>query len=424
MVWLSTFQLATCNIRHALPIVKFRDDVRAVLSHKPDVAGFQECSGADRRKALPGLAAEAGMSLVNLDPYQTPIAFNSTRFRLVSRGTWHLTDRTKVGPAGAGPVFMSRKEAVYVVLADRATGELVAYVNAHLVPSIYLPIRARLHRKQLVRLAALVGQLRIDYPGVMTFVGGDFNCDAGKLVPLRAAGLDQGGSTLGTHGKRAIDHIVSDVPMVKHVVLPRLHTDHSAVLADFATKETPPVVDPTELPRDPYTRVTFRGRLVDAQTMGALLVAEKRLGYELTITQGSYNAGGVSASAGTHDGGGVVDLAPYDYKRKVRVLRDLGWAAWYRPAIPGLWSAHIHAILIGNSRMSSGAAAQVVDYKNGLDGLAGKRPDPNPYRPDPPVVFDYAAARRDDKLRERIKGLAARIKALRDRISYKGGKSK
>jgi len=172
---------------------------------------------------------------------------------------------------------------------------------------------------------------------------------------------------------------------------------------------------------DPFERVYFHGKLMDYKTQVGLEVAESRLGYELTITQGCYNPGGVSASAGTHDGGGVVDLAPYDQARKVKVLRDLGWAAWYRPAIAGLWPAHIHAVMIGHGKLSEAAQGQVSAYKAGLDGLAGGRKDSNPYRPDPAVVFDYRAAVRDERLRERITGLRARIKALRDRISYKGG---
>lgn len=137
---------------------------------------------------------------------------------------------------------------------------------------------------------------------------------------------------------------------------------------------------------DPYAKTTHGDKTVDVITKAALRAAEKKLGYELTIVQGSYNEG-VSASAGTHDGGGVVDLAPYDHARKVRVLRDLGFAAWYRPAIKGLWGPHIHAVLIGNARLAPSAARQVLAYRAGRDGLAANRPDPNPYRPNPIPVF-------------------------------------
>lgn len=128
----------------------------------------------------------------------------------------------------------------------------------------------------------------------------------------------------------------------------------------------------------PYDRTTYDGRTVDWLTRAALEDTAKRLGYDLTLHQGSYNAGKVSASAGTHDGGGVVDLAPWDHTRKVRELRRTGFAAWYRPTIPGVWGAHIHAVLIGNAKLSAGAAAQVQDYLAGRNGLANKGADDGP----------------------------------------------
>lgn len=126
---------------------------------------------------------------------------------------------------------------------------------------------------------------------------------------------------------------------------------------------------------DWYKIVEHDGRKVDYLTHLALLEAEKKLGYELSITQGSYNSGVVGASAGTHDGGGVVDLRAWDWQNKVRALREVGFAAWYRPTIPGLWNEHIHAVLIGNRKLSPSAARQVTAYKNGRNGLANNGVD-------------------------------------------------
>lgn len=136
-----------------------------------------------------------------------------------------------------------------------------------------------------------------------------------------------------------------------------------------------------------YTHTTHDGKVVNKRTKAMLLEAEKRLGYELTIVQGSYNRG-VSQSAGTHDGGGAIDLAPWDWQTKVMVLRRVGFAAWYRPAIAGHWNAHIHAIAIADRELSDGAANQVKAYYNGRDGLAGNGPDPHE-RPNPIPVFKY-----------------------------------
>lgn len=127
----------------------------------------------------------------------------------------------------------------------------------------------------------------------------------------------------------------------------------------------------------PYERTTYDGRTVDWLTRAALELVAQRLGYPLSLMQGSYN-GDVEASAGTHNGGGAVDLAPFDHVRKVRELRRVGFAAWYRPAIPGLWGPHIHAVLIGNRKLSAAALAQVRDYLAGRNGLANGGPDDGP----------------------------------------------
>lgn len=146
----------------------------------------------------------------------------------------------------------------------------------------------------------------------------------------------------------------------------------------------------------PFERTTFGDgtpKTVDWKTRAALEEAERRLGYPLTIVQGSYNAGGVSQSAGTHDGGGVVDLLAWDWQRKVRVLRAVGFAAWYRPTIQGLWNAHIHAVMIDHGQLSASAARQVAAYRAGRDGLKSNRVD-GFWRPDPIPVFKYPPPRR------------------------------
>lgn len=131
----------------------------------------------------------------------------------------------------------------------------------------------------------------------------------------------------------------------------------------------------------PYDRTTYDGptHVVDELTKAALDRVAGRLDYDLSLYQGSYHKG-VGPSAGTHDGGGVVDLAPWDHVDKVRELRRVGFAAWYRPAIAGLWAAHIHAVLMGNRKLSPAARAQVAEYLAGFDGLAGSGRDTGPRR--------------------------------------------
>lgn len=138
-----------------------------------------------------------------------------------------------------------------------------------------------------------------------------------------------------------------------------------------------------------YDIVIYHGKRLDRFSMQRIQAAEKRLGYELTIIQGSYNSG-VSASAGTHDGGGAVDLSAWDWERKCRILRQEGWAAWHRPTIPRLWNEHIHGIQYDNKRLSSGAQSQVTQYYRGYNGLASWGKDYQ-WRPNPIPHFKFRA---------------------------------
>lgn len=146
-----------------------------------------------------------------------------------------------------------------------------------------------------------------------------------------------------------------------------------------------------------YDRVTWRGVRLNKRTRDALLWAEKKSGVRVDPSQGSYNAGGVAASAGTHDGGGAVDIRTRHLTRDqrvklVRALKDAGFAAWYRTTAQGFSGPHIHALAIGDKEMASGARNQVASFDAGRDGLRGNRIDKT-YRPDPRKRFSYAKDR-------------------------------
>jgi len=151
----------------------------------------------------------------------------------------------------------------------------------------------------------------------------------------------------------------------------------------------------------PYTRVTWSGKTINARTRDALLYAQKlwrKRGNHhksIQLAQGSYNKGGVSASAGTHDGGGVVDirttgvgLDPQETKDLNKALKDAGFAAWIRDSRDGM-SPHIHAIAIADKQMAASASRQVVSFDQGRNGLRSNAKDRNTYRPDPKLRFSY-----------------------------------
>lgn len=120
--------------------------------------------------------------------------------------------------------------------------------------------------------------------------------------------------------------------------------------------------------------------------------------FRLFITQGSYNPGGVSASFGTHDAGGAVDISVIDTRNgwivmreeimpMLRALRIAGFAAWLRDT-DELYDGsivHIHAIAIGDEEASEIARQQVSSefgYLSGFNGLPpedGDEPIPDIY---------------------------------------------
>lgn len=124
------------------------------------------------------------------------------------------------------------------------------------------------------------------------------------------------------------------------------------------------------------------GDPINSRTMEMLTEAEAISGVHLTILQGK-NPGGVAASAGTHDGWGVVDIRTRDFDvatraAVLRAVRTVGFAGWLRTIAQGFTAPHLHAVAIGDPGISPGASRQVTAYKNGKNGLANNGPDDGP----------------------------------------------
>ncbi|WP_432868643.1 peptidoglycan-binding domain-containing protein [Microbispora rosea] len=136
----------------------------------------------------------------------------------------------------------------------------------------------------------------------------------------------------------------------------------------------------------PGARVSTGGVVVDTRTRSMLAEAKRLLGRDLVLLQGSYNRGGDPTSAGTHDGGGVVDISVKGMDSAtriaaVRALRRVGFAAWLRNPDQDDWPWHIHAAAVNDTDLSSQAQHQIGDYYLGLNGLAGRGPDDGPKVP-------------------------------------------
>jgi hypothetical protein len=145
-------------------------------------------------------------------------------------------------------------------------------------------------------------------------------------------------------------------------------------------------------PVDDYSRVTLGYAEFNVRTLAMLDQAQyiyesnggDVVNFRMSITQGSYNQGGVAASFGTHDGGGAVDLSVRssedwsvltdEIEPMIEALRIAGFAAWLRDS-GELYSdspIHIHAIAVGDIDLSVAARRQIdgnEGYLRGFNGL-------------------------------------------------------
>lgn len=109
----------------------------------------------------------------------------------------------------------------------------------------------------------------------------------------------------------------------------------------------------------------------------------------LVIVQGSFSF--AEASAGTHSKAMCTDYRTWNLTEAIRNSvvrrgRDLMGTMWYRSPADG-FDPHIHNNLIGDEPAAALALSQVQQYRQGLNGLANRQRDRNPYRPN--RIRDY-----------------------------------
>ena len=184
--------------------------------------------------------------------------------------------------------------------------------------------------------------------------------------------------------------------------------------------ETPtatPIPSPTSTPEpagclkppEDYTRLEVNGSTINQRTFAMLTHARELYGGEIelngyAITQGSYSAA-VTASFGTHAGGGAVDLSVLrqgtytvlwdDIEPLIHALRAAGFAAWLREygELYADSPIHIHAIAIGDQELSGPAQDQLTGEAGYFRGFSGLPVDlygpPNPDRYGGPIVCQW-----------------------------------
>ncbi len=149
-------------------------------------------------------------------------------------------------------------------------------------------------------------------------------------------------------------------------------------------------------PPDNYELVEINGMEINARTYFMLQHAQELYGGEIDLTgyhltQGSYT-NSVSASFGTHSGGGTVDISVIqagtyqvlydDIPKIIHALRISGFAAWLRN-FDQLYAGspiHIHAVAIGDKDLSPAAQEQLYGEQGYFAGFNGL-PESQGYQP-------------------------------------------
>ena len=113
-------------------------------------------------------------------------------------------------------------------------------------------------------------------------------------------------------------------------------------------------------------------------TITKLAAAKGLITQQIRVTQGSYNTS-VSASASTHSGGGVLDVAVTG-RALDTLLEECGIAAYERTEADG-FTPHSHIIWIDCPHLHQSAKNQVISWKNKRNALRSNALDRDTTRP-------------------------------------------
>lgn len=121
-------------------------------------------------------------------------------------------------------------------------------------------------------------------------------------------------------------------------------------------------------------KVNYKGETFDARTRDMLRELDRRTPeISIHLTQGSYSDG--SLSAGTHSGGGAVDISVRGMTLAqiltiIKIANEIGFeASWHRTFPEWTKGDHIHMIATGAPDLGEVARNQIEAVRDGFNGL-------------------------------------------------------
>ena len=231
-----TANVATWNPCYCNSQTNVITGLRAITAAGADVVGTQEMPTEARRRAV--MAALPGYTITGLDT-STPMWFRTAKYELVREETQQILPRHM---PFEGPVQGARFLTV-AQLRDRQTGQVVTYLNTHMLPRVQLhghlntgwPRRIAAYRKQL-RVVVDTAQ-RYSAAGPVVVMG-DFNFHGDPDGAFGRVGMRASwqvlGHAAGAKRERDIDQVWSlgAVPSSQQV-LGSFGSDHNARLVRF-----------------------------------------------------------------------------------------------------------------------------------------------------------------------------------------------
>lgn len=156
-----------------------------------------------------------------------------------------------------------------------------------------------------------------------------------------------------------------------------------------------------------------REKRMNRRMVAAYNTVVGQLGFDPLITQGAFMAlnpgGGAKASAGYHDRSACIDtrvsdLTDDEQQKVIRIARSVGWAIWRRDEDHGGFSPHMHWVLLGEEDIATGAADQIRQYRDGLDGMGNADYHPRPPLPLPMFNYDKYLKELDMQMKDHVPG--------------------